>query len=138
MILAALTGPIIKGLFGIVDKVVEDKDVANKIKAAITERQQELMETELKGAIDIILAEAKGSSAQRNWRPHLMYLIMFLLVFNGVFVPLADAIFDFRLPVLEAWTALPDQMWTLLTTGLGGYIVGRSGEKMVKAWKNKE
>ena len=65
-----------------------------------------------------------------------MYLIMFLLVFNGMVVPIANVMFDVQIPILEAWTAIPEQMWTLLTIGLGGYIAGRSGEKMIKNWKN--
>jgi hypothetical protein len=27
---------------------------------------------------------------------------------------------------------LPDELWTLLTVGVGGYVVGRSGEKVAK------
>jgi len=34
-------------------------------------------------------------------------------------------------PMLE----IPPDMWGLLKLGLSGYIVGRSGEKMVTAWK---
>ena len=30
---------------------------------------------------------------------------------------------------------IPPDMWGLLKLGLSGYIVGRSGEKMVTAWK---
>ena len=34
-------------------------------------------------------------------------------------------------PMLE----IPPDMWDLLKIGLGGYVVGRSGEKMVNTWK---
>ncbi|MCS7280543.1 MAG: hypothetical protein NZ583_02795 [Desulfobacterota bacterium] len=37
----------------------------------------------------------------------------------------------FRLPSLE----IPPDMWTLLEIGIGGYVVGRSAEKIVKTWK---
>jgi hypothetical protein len=30
---------------------------------------------------------------------------------------------------------LPRELWNLLQIGVGGYIVGRSGEKMVDKWK---
>jgi len=30
---------------------------------------------------------------------------------------------------------LPSELWNLLQIGVGGYIVGRSGEKMVDKWK---
>jgi len=31
---------------------------------------------------------------------------------------------------------LPGGLWALLTTGVGGYVVGRSGEKIVQSIKN--
>ena len=30
---------------------------------------------------------------------------------------------------------LPEQLWSLLTLGVGGYIVGRSCEKTIDKWK---
>lgn len=127
-----LHGPIGK----IIDKVIPDKSERDRLKhelnMAVLNQDAEFM----KAASAIIVAEAGGeSAAQRNWRPHLMYLIMALLVWNGVAVPLVAAFTGTRIPVLEAWAGIPSQMWTLLTTGLGGYIMGRSIEKSVKAWK---
>lgn len=55
-LITAVAGPLIQGLFGIIDQTVEDKDAAIKIKAKLAERQHNLVQTELKGAIDIILA----------------------------------------------------------------------------------
>lgn len=126
-LLGAIAGPIIKGLFGIIDQAVEDKDAAAQIKAKIAERQQQLIETELKGAIQIILAEAKGNWLQRSWRPILMLTIVFIVANNFIIVPYAQA-FGAPVPTLE----LPDGLWTLMITGVGGYIVGRSGEKIAE------
>lgn len=64
----------------------------------------------------IILAEATGQSwIQRNWRPVTM------LVFLGLTVSDAFGWLPFR---------LADQAWELLKIGLGGYVVGRSVEKV--------
>lgn len=137
-----IVGDVIERGLGVVDKFVEDKDRANELKAEI-KRQIEAQTHEkdiemLKAQAGIITAEAAGESeAQRNWRPHLMYLIMFLLVFNGVIVPLGEAIFQVDIPVLEAWDAIPGQMWQLLMIGVGGYIGGRSAEKVIRDWKKK-
>ena len=30
---------------------------------------------------------------------------------------------------------IPPDMWALLKIGLGGYVVGRSGEKIAQVWK---
>ena len=134
-----ILGNIVEKGLGIVDKYVEDKDQANKLKAEIKQQiennSHEEDIAELKAQAGIIKAEATGESpAQRNWRPHLMYFIMFLLGFNGVIAPLSNALFDLDLPMLEAWGSIPTPMWQLLMIGMGGYVGGRSGEKIIREW----
>jgi len=124
-ILASVAGPIVQGLFGVIDQAVEDKDLAGKIKAEIAARQQELVQTEMRGAIEIILAEARGGWLQRNWRPLLMISVMAIVVNNYILFPYLSMWTD-KVVVLE----LPGGLWALLTTGVGGYVVGRSGEKI--------
>jgi hypothetical protein len=64
----------------------------------------------------IITAEATGQSwMQRNWRPITMLTFLALVVLNS-----------FGLLV----TPLANEAWTLLQIGLGGYVAGRSAEKM--------
>ncbi len=126
-IIGAVAGPLVKGLFGIIDQAVEDKDLAAKIKADIAARQQELIQTELRGAIEIILAEARGGWLQRNWRPMLMVAVMAIVVNNYILFPYLSLWTD-KVVVLE----LPGGLWALLTTGVGGYVVGRSGEKIAE------
>lgn len=70
----------------------------------------------LESQSSIIVAEAKGQSwLQRSWRPITM------LVFLGLVV--ADSF---------GWLANPlaSEAWTLLQIGLGGYVAGRSLEKI--------
>tara|TARA_R110000803_G_scaffold136012_1_gene202946 strand:+ start:2200 stop:2595 length:396 start_codon:yes stop_codon:yes gene_type:complete len=128
--LAALIPSLLKGVFGIVDQVVEDKDEANRIKAAITERQQDLESQEMEGRIKIILAEAQGSWLQSNWRPLLMLVAIIIIANNFLVVPYATAM-GLTIPTLE----LPDALWNLLTVGVGGYVLGRSGEKIMNNYK---
>lgn len=67
---------------------------------------------------DIVKAEAQSESwIARNWRPITM------LAFCGLAV--GDA-----LAVLP--NALAPEAWQLLQIGLGGYVVGRSAEKLTK------
>ena len=127
-ILSTIAGPVIKGLFNIIDQTVEDKDQAARIKATIASQQNELIQTELKGAIDIILAEAKGNWLQRSWRPLLMLSVMAIVVNNYILFPYLS-MWTTKVVVLE----LPGGLWALLTTGVGGYVVGRSGEKIVQS-----
>lgn len=135
-------GKIIDKGLDVVDQFVEDKDKANQLKAAIKQQVQEQDHEEelqeLKAQAGVIKAEATGESTlQRIWRPVLMFVIMGLLVFNGAIVPLGEAAFQVDIPTLEAWNAIPKQMWSLLTIGMGGYIGGRSAEKVVQNWKGK-
>ena len=121
----------------IIGKTITDKDTLNKIKADLQSQAINADSDLNRAASSIIIAEAQGESAvQRNWRPHLMYLIMGLLVWNGVAVPVINELFGTTLPILEAWKAIPGEMWTLLQIGLGGYIVGRTGEKIAANWKS--
>lgn len=71
----------------------------------------------LKAKADIITAEAQGQSwIQRSWRPITM------LTFLGLVVCDAFGFLPFR---------LAGEAWTLLQIGLGGYVVGRSAEKII-------
>jgi len=124
--LPLLIGPLVSGVLGVIDKAVEDKDQANVIKAKINEMA---VLGEMKGvesAAKIIVAEAQGDSwLQRNWRPLLMVTFGVIIANNYLIVPI------FNTPPAD----IPPDMWDLLKLGVGGYVVGRSAEKSVKAWK---
>jgi len=81
----------------------------------------------------ILIAELTGQSwLQRNWRPILMLTIVAIVANNYIFVPYLQL---FGLPAIIL--DLPEKLWNLMTLGVGGYIVGRSGEKILKTWKEK-
>lgn len=84
---------------------------------------------------EIILAEAKSESwFTSNWRPLLMMVMVCIIAMNYLLIPTA-AIFYPPLNAVEY--ELPQELWTLLQIGVGGYIVGRSGEKMITQWTGK-
>lgn len=133
-IFGALIEPIAnlftKGL-DIIDKHVEDKDLANKLKAELQNKFLDISHNELttllEGQRDIILAEAKGNSwLQRNWRPILMMTIILIIFNNFVAAPYIMLFFPGKALALE----LPGWMGALLTTGVGGYIGARTLEKI--------
>jgi hypothetical protein len=126
--------PAISSLIGrVIDKAVPDKDQAEKLKAEVTLAVLQQSHAELQGAVNIILAEAQGQSwMQRNWRPLLMLTIVAIVANNYLLAPYVNALFGAgTAPVLE----LPDHLWTLMNIGVGGYVIGRSTEKAVAAWK---
>ena len=129
-LLTTIAGPIIKGVFGIIDQTVEDKDAAAQIKAKLAEQQHDLMRTHLKDTIDIILAETNGNWLQRSWRPILMLTIVAIIANNYLLVPWLSLFTD-RVVVLE----LPDLLFNLMTVGLGLTVAGRSVEKGISKWK---
>lgn len=125
--LGTLIGPVVSGLFTIIDKAVEDKDAAARIKARLQEQVLTGQMKEIEAAAQIIVAEAKGESwLQRNWRPMLMCLFGVIVANNYIIHPWLGV------PMLP----LPPDMWELLKIGVGGYVVGRSVEKGIRQWRD--
>jgi hypothetical protein len=76
----------------------------------------------------IILAEANSTSwLTSTWRPLLMMVVVAIIAMNYLVFPILGIVFG-----VELLLDLPEELWTLLTVGVGGYIVGRSGERMVE------
>ena len=96
----------------------------NKIMQVLKEKELELQKLQT----DIIIAEAKGNWLQRSWRPVLMLSFGFIVIYNKFAAPL----FGWPIPILE------EEFWTLLQIGIGGYVVGRTGEKMMTTYVDKK
>lgn len=115
-------GNVLKDLLGGLDKLFTSKEEKIKAEALIKEiilsKQLELQRMQA----DIIIAEAKGNWLQRSWRPILMLAFGFIVIYVKFLAPL----FDLKIPELE------NEFWNLLQLGIGGYVVGRSAEKISK------
>lgn len=123
--IAALIPAISKIIGTIVDRAIPNKDQAEKLKAELTRQVLLLNQQELQSASSIILAEVKGDSwLQRNWRPGLMVWFAILV---GMYW------FGFTPENLSPEAI--QNLFTLVQIGVGGYVVGRSGEKIVREWK---
>lgn len=93
------------------------KQLLMEIEGSYLNYENKLLENQSK----IVESEAKGESwLQRNWRPMLMCVCIFIVFNNYVLVPY------FNLPV----TTLDEHIWTLMDVGVGGYVAGRSLEKI--------
>lgn len=132
-LIGILAGPIIEAVSSLISEVVTDKDERDKLTSKVALKIHDLEKTELQGRIDIILAEAKGSWMQKNWRPSLMFAVIAILINNLIITPYLT-LFGYPATILE----LPPELYTMMTVGVGGYITGRTGEKMIKTWKGKE
>ena len=137
-----LAGPV-KALVGEVGNIIDGLHTSEEEKAEAKAKilsldlafQRDLLvaETEaIKAGRDVVVAEAKGESwLQRSWRPLTMLAFVFIVVNNFIVTPYVTA-FGGNVPTLD----IPAPLWSLLTVGIGGYVVGRSAEKAVKYWKN--
>jgi len=132
-----IIGKAVDSIFGIIDKSIKDKDQAAQLKHDISISMSQMEHDEVTKLIEarsaIIQAEATGESwLQRNWRPILMLIIIIIIANNYIIFPYLS-LFTTKVVVLE----LPDKMWALLTVGVGGYVVGRTSEKMMTKFKEK-
>jgi len=127
-----IIAPLAKILFNTVDKAVLDKDQAEKIKAQLNTQLLQSGTEELKAAASIVEAEAKSNWYVAGWRPTLMYVLIFILVWNYILSPVIK-IFTGDIISFD----LPGDVWTLLQIGLGGYVVGRSGESIARTLVKK-
>ncbi|KKK96897.1 hypothetical protein LCGC14_2658170 [marine sediment metagenome] len=83
--------------------------------------------TELQASV--VIAELQsGAWLAQNWRPITMLTFVFIIANNYILYPYLSLFWNVA-PKLE----IPPDMWGLLKIGLGGYVVGRSGEKIAKA-----
>jgi len=124
--------PLAKVLFNTIEKSVPDKDLQEKLKAQLQTQLLQSNTQELQAAAKIIEAEAKAGWFASSWRPLLMYVLIFILVWNYVIGPVikvfTGAVISFE---------LPGDVWTLLNVGLGGYVVGRSAESVARTLANR-
>lgn len=128
-ILGTVAGPV----FDVIDQAVTDKDQAARLKAELKRRLIDQQDAGLQARMKVVLAEATGESwLQRNWRPLLMIVIVAIVANNYLLAPYLGAMFGVGLQL-----ALPEQLWDLMTMGVGGYIAGRSGEKIVGTLRGK-
>ena len=72
---------------------------------------------------EVLAEEVRGNWLQRSWRP-LVMLTFALIVLVGTFT---------SLPIL----ADTSRFWDLLEVGIGGYVMGGSGEKILQVFARK-
>jgi len=123
-ILKWFSGNVIEQVGKVIDNLFTSEEerlkAKNEIFKVLKEQQLELQKLQT----EVILAEANGNWLQRSWRPILMLAFGFIVIYVKFIAPL------FNLPIPE----LENEFWNLLQIGIGGYVVGRSGEKMIKTY----
>ncbi len=126
--------PVIGPLLGDVVKRVlpEDKDkraeIEREINMALISNSAQIEQA----AASVILAEAKSEHwITATWRPILMLTITAIVAWNFLLGALVELIVKITTgDEMPLTIPLPDELWNLLMIGVGGYVVGRSAEKV--------
>lgn len=115
---------VIKEIGNVIDNLFtsdeERMQAKNQMLKVLKQQQLELQRLQT----EIIVAEANGNWLQRSWRPILMLAFGFIVIYVKFLAPL----FDLKIPELE------NEFWNLLQIGIGGYVIGRTGEKIAKEY----
>lgn len=139
-IVKSLTG-LFSSIFGGIDKISTSDEERLQWKSKLMETQSEILsqvfsleKLYLKAQQSVLTAELQhGNWLTRSWRPLTMLVFVGFVVWFGI-----GTAYEIPVPSVP----FMDNMMGLVKLGLGGYIVGRSGEKIavnvVSALKKKE
>ena len=117
----------------LISRFFPDKEEAGKREAEMYAMMATGEFDQFKQRVSVIVAEAQSTnSLASSWRPITMLTFVAIIANNYLVYPYLS-LFWGAAPVLE----IPPDMWALLKIGLGGYVVGRSGEKIADALKRQ-
>jgi len=105
----------------VLDKVIPDPTAQAEAKLKLMELAQRGEFAEMNARADIIKAEASSESwLAQSWRPILMLTFGALIVARWM---------GFAAPGISDAEIL--KLWSIVELGLGGYVIGRTAEKIV-------
>ena len=120
-IFSSAASGLVNSVGGVLDNLITSKEEKLKAKEAITKLIQDGMLSLYKLQVDVVKTEMTGNWLQRSWRPIIMLSFGWIIIYYYFIAPV------FGTPSI----AMPDNFWGLLKIGLGGYVVGRSAEKIL-------
>jgi len=120
-----LLKPISDVVNNVIDKVAVDATTKEQLKKEIATQLITVDASEFEQRAKIVLAEVNGESwLQRNWRPMLM--IWFAILVGAHWFGMTPENLD-KIAI--------SKLFDIVQLGVGGYIIGRSGEKMMREYK---
>lgn len=117
---------LIKNSGDVIDNLATSDDEKMKAKNQLSEVVFDAIGEMQQAQRDVLTTEAKGNWLQRSWRPILMLAFGFIVVYAYFFEP-AFLLSEGETGIAES---LNPNFWGLLKLGVGGYIIGRSTEKV--------
>ncbi len=107
----------------LIDRLWPDKAQQDQARLALLELAQKGELAELTGRAEIVKAEAASSHwLAASWRPILMLTFGALIVARWL---------GYSAPGISEAEVL--KLWDIVELGLGGYVIGRSAEKIIPA-----
>ena len=116
-ILGKVAGGVADRIFPDPEQELKRIELQQVLQAAVLERTSEIE----RAAAEVVKAEAQGQSwLQRTWRPITMLVFVGLIVARWL---------GWSAPNLGEAEVL--KLWDIVEIGLGGYVIGRSAEKVL-------
>lgn len=121
---------LLPDLIGLIGRFIPDAEKRAEAQAEITKQILANEKNILDAARDVVSAEINSDSwMAKNWRPSLMYFLMFLIFWIVMVAPF----FGLVSQTTDSLKAVPPDLWLLLQVGMGGYIIARSAEKGIES-----
>ena len=116
-IVGKIAGSVAERIFPDPENELKRIELQQALQAAVLERTSEIE----KAAAEVVKAEAQGQNwLQRAWRPITMLVFVALIVARWL---------GWSAPNLTEAEAL--KLWDIVEIGLGGYVIGRTAEKVL-------
>lgn len=129
-----LMGPVIGALVDLYKSYNQKQVTEAQLRRDIEKTVLGVFQEVSKSQADVIMAEANGENwLQRNWRPMTAISLAFIVLFYGLIMPVMVAWFGFE-PV-KIGDLLLEWIKDIVIICLGGYIGGRSLEKIVETFR---
>ena len=139
----ALLGSILGPIKDLISEAITDKDKKNEallkleeIRAGIYTQLLEFTSDIVNASRDVIVAETQAGGLNALWRPLAMMVFLFIIINNIVLVPYLEAAFGWS--ILITTENVPAELWNLMTIGMGGYVVGRTVEKVAERYNKRD
>jgi hypothetical protein len=127
LVAGPLVGKVVDLIKGYQDKKVSEAALRAEVEKTILSTFADVAKTQ--GSV--IEAEMRGENwLQRNWRPLVAVCFAFIVVFYGLLTPIAVGWFGW--PPIRVGDQLLEWIMQAVMVCLGGYIGGRSLEKVVQ------
>jgi hypothetical protein len=131
LITKLLAGPLIGKLVGLVVEFQKRKATEAEVRAEVEKTIMQTFADVSREQADVIKAEINGENwLQRNWRPLTAICFAFVVFFYGILSPILVGWFGF--PPVRVGDDLLRWIMDAVVICLGGYIGGRSLEKIVQ------